>query len=166
MKVTSSIVSALAFSVSVGCAAASALRSTSGTTRSLQNNQYEQQQYNNQWYYQNQQWGNNQQGGQQQNGGNYMDADGQMYEDFEEYMRAEMAAKTFSFTGCSTIDSGYGKQSFVTYRLCGSCSGRKSDGCDNSNGDYVVNMQEFAETYREYHEQVTGQEGSPFECVR
>jgi hypothetical protein len=162
MKVTSSIVSALTLSVAVGSASSSTLRRNGNSaTRSLQYN--EQQQYlNNQWYYnRNQQWGNNQQAE-----GNYMDGEGQMYENFEEYMRAQMMAKTFSFTGCSTVDSGYGKQGFVTYRLCDNCSSRKNGGCDNSNGDYVVNMQEFAETYREYHEQVTGQEGSPFDCVR
>ena len=162
MRATASIVSALAVSVSFVSTAASSLRSGE---RALQNNYYEQQQYNNQWYYQRQQWGNNQGGGQQANG-NYMDDQGRSYENFEEYMRAQMGARTFSFTGCSTVDTGYGERPFVTYRLCDSCSSRSSGGCDNSNGDYVVSMNEFAETYREYLEQSTGVESSPFECVR
>ena len=82
----------------------------------------------------------------------------------EEYMRAQMAKRTFSFTGCSTIQGNYGMSTLVTYRLCQDCSNNK--GCSNGNGDYVVSMQEFSETYREYYEEMTGQEGSPFECMR
>lgn len=159
MKVTGSLV----LTVAVGSHASSIRKAR----RSLQNNQYNQQQYYNNQNYQNQNY-QGQNGGQQGNG---QYGGQQQYENFEEYMQYLMASRTFTFTGCSTVQSNnqyYGSLSYVTYRLCGDgCSDNSQYGCDNSNGDYVVSMQEFAETYAEYREEVTGQDGgSPFECVR
>lgn len=156
MKITASLL--LAFVA--GTHATSPLRKSD---RSLQNNYNGyQQDANNQNY-----WG--EQGGNQGQGNynGYMNAQGQQYENFEQYMNALIASRSFSFTGCSTIDTQYyGSQTYVTYRFCDSCSSRRSNGCDDSNGDYVVHMREFAETYREYLKETTGQENSMFECVK
>ena len=127
------------------------------TERFLQNN-YNQYQYNGYNGYNGQNGGGQNYNG-QNGGGNY-----QGYENMEEYMRAQMAARTFSFTGCSTVQGNYGMQTYVTYRLCQNCNNNR--GCGNTNGDYIVNMQEFSETYREYYQEATGMEGSPFECMR
>ena len=90
----------------------------------------------------------------------------QNYENFEEYMQAQMAHRSFSFTGCSTFSNNYGSNTYLTYRLCDSCSSSRSNGCSNINGDYVVHMGEFAETYSEYLREQTGMEFSPFDCTR
>lgn len=57
------------------------------------------------------------------------------YESFEEYQKAQVADKSFTFTGCSTVTTGYGYTTvYATYRLCDKCSTRKSMGCNDSNG--------------------------------
>lgn len=92
------------------------------------------------------------------------------YENYEQYMKAQLADTSFTFTGCSTVSTGYAYTTvYATYRLCDECSTRKNMGCDDSNGDYVVPMREFSETYAEYWEQNNYQQdqnSAPFSCVR
>eukprot|EP00977_Amphora_coffeiformis_P009494 scaffold2192_cov170-Amphora_coffeaeformis.AAC.28 len=97
---------------------------------------------------------------------NYNNYNGQNY---EEYVRYQMAQRSFSFTGCSTVTSDYGYNSvYATFRICDTCKTNRKMGCDNSNGDYIVSMQEFGETFSEYWEKVTYQDrnSSPFSCVK
>ena len=80
-----------------------------------------------------------------------------------------MAQRSFSFTGCFTVSSDYGYNSvYATFRICDTCKPNRKMGCDNSNGDYIVSMQEFGETFSEYWEQVTYQNrnSAPFLCVK
>ena len=103
---------------------------------------------------------------QQQQQQQYYNANGDQNQNYEQFLRAEVAKRTFSFTGCSTTTTSYGWQiAYATFRICDSCH---NNGCNNDNGDYIVSMREFGEAYGEYWEQVTWQkrETAPLRCVK
>ena len=132
-------------------AAVSSAIGKSDRNRELQNNYngYQQQQYQQQQYqYQQQQQG---------------------YENFEMYMNSQISQRSFTFTGCSTISSGYAWNTvYATFRLCDSCSNRNRMGCSQDNGDYIVSMREFGEAYGEYWAQANNRnkDAAPFRCVK
>jgi len=96
---------------------------------------------------------------------------GYNYDNVDEYVKAKMAGRSFSITGCSSTpaQSNSPSRSYVTFRMCDSCSSSSSwsgGGCDDTNGDFVINMQTFAESFGEYLQETYGAENSPFQCVR
>lgn len=100
--------------------------------------------------------------------GNYQSSNaynGANYDNFEDYMTALVGSRSFSFVGCSTpTDESYG--SFVKFRMCDECSDtRNGGGCGIDNGEFVISLQEYAESYGEYIEETYGMD-SPFECVK
>ena len=88
-----------------------------------------------------------------------------VYDDMQSYLQAQIASRTFSFTGCFLAADNSGMmESYSTYRLCQTCN---YGGCiDNSNGDYVTTMEEFTDAYREYNKEGTGGDITFFECMR
>lgn len=92
------------------------------------------------------------------------------YENYEEYVRYQMSQRLFTFTGCSTVQGSYGWNSvYVTFRLCDKCKANRNMGCDSSNGDYVVSMAQFGETFSEYWQEMTynqDRNAAPFACTK
>lgn len=103
---------------------------------------------------------NGQNNGQNANGNGYGN-----YENFEEYVKAKMAHRSFSFTGCRQTPAGGASapRSYVTFRMCESCSDGGS--CSNTNGDFAITMSAFSESFGEYLQE-TYEIESPFECMR
>ena len=100
--------------------------------------------------------------------GNNANGNNGYYQNFDEYVKSKMASRSFSFTGCSSPPTEDGQYkptfSYVTFRLCDSCS--SSGSCSSTNGDYSASMRTFSESFGEYVKEIYGMEYSPFDCVR
>ena len=91
------------------------------------------------------------------------------YQNYEQALKSQISAKSFSFTGCGTTTNTYGYNVvYATFRLCDSCHTATQYGCGNGNGDYIISMREFGESFGEYWEQTTyrSKETAPFRCVK
>lgn len=67
-------------------------------------------------------------------------------ENFNEYVNNRMSTRSFTYTGCSR-GLGSDKSIYVTFRLCDQCFPGSKNGCDTTNGEYVVSLDKFAEAY-------------------